>query len=260
MTINTSVKTIKIDAIKPIKPNRTLSATHVRDLVESFGATAFATAVVVRPISEEGQYSWAPIAGFHRIEAARRSDQTEMHAIVVEDASDLQIELIELDENLLHRPLTPAQEASAMARRKAIYQILNPTSRRGGDRRSKGQIGSLKSFAKATAAATGRSVTAVNRAVVRGDNISAEALKLVQGTPIETGQFLDRLARVSPIEQKQFVTDQLAKADEPPKPEPDVEGDLVRLRRCWSQSCAEARKKFYNEVTDGLVKKSSAKS
>lgn len=258
MTITTSVKTIDIAAIKPIKPNRVLSATHVRDLVESFGATAFATAVVVRPIAEEGDYAWAPIAGFHRIEAARRSGQSEVHAIVVEDASDLQIELIEIDENLLHRPLTAVQEARAMARRKAIYQTLNPSTRRGGDRRSKDQIGSLKSFAKATAAATGRSVTAVNRAVTRGDNIGDDALKLVQGTPIETGQFLDRLARVPAHEQKKFVVDELAKTNESPKVEPDVEADLVRLRRCWSQSCSEARKKFLNEVTG--VKKTTAEA
>jgi ParB family chromosome partitioning protein len=260
MNITSRIATIGIHAIRADKPNRALSTTHVRDLVESFGATAFATAVVVRPLAEEGEYKWAPIAGFHRIEAAKRSGQTEVHAIVVEHATDLQIELIEIDENLLHRPLTAVQEARAMARRKAIYQTLNPSTRRGGDRRSKDQIGSLKSFAKATAAATGRSVTAVNRAVTRGDNIGDDALKLVQGTPIETGQFLDRLARVPPNEQKKFVTDELAKANELPKAEPDVEGDLARLRRCWSQTCAEARKNFLNEVTDASVKKPSAKS
>lgn len=72
MTITTSVKTIDIVSIKPIKPNRVLSTTHVRDLVESFGATAFATAVVVRPLPEAEYQSapkfdpvleWAPWAG-----------------------------------------------------------------------------------------------------------------------------------------------------------------------------------------------------
>jgi hypothetical protein len=37
-------------------------------------------------------------------------------------------ELAEIDENLIRSPLTPSQEASAIFRRKAIYQELHPTS------------------------------------------------------------------------------------------------------------------------------------
>jgi hypothetical protein len=63
-----------------------------------------------------------------------------------------------------------------------IYQELNPTARRGGDRRSsKAQVGSKKSFASATASATARSTTAVNRAVTRGDKIADEVLAMGSG-------------------------------------------------------------------------------
>jgi hypothetical protein len=258
---NTSVKTIDIKSIKPVKPNRVISGAHVRDLVTSFGATAFASAVVVRPITDGGEYSWVPVAGFHRIEAAKQSGQTVMHAIVVEEASDLQLELIEIDENLLHRPLTPVQEARAMARRKAIYQELNPETRRGGDRRSsKAQVGSKKSFASATASATGRSTTAVNRAVTRGDKIADEVLAMVQGTPIETGELLDRLAKIPADEQKKVVAEELAKAGEPPKAVPDVDGDLAKLRRAWTQACPEARKLFVAEVNSSKNKQPGIES
>jgi ParB family chromosome partitioning protein len=151
MTIVTRAQTLKIADIQPAKPNRALSTAHVKDLVESFGATAFASAVVVRPTSQAGEHAWTVVAGFHRVEAARNSGQTEVHAIVVENATDLQLELIQIDENILHRPLTAVQEARALARRKEIYQTLNPATKRGGDRRSNTQHGSLKSFAKATA-------------------------------------------------------------------------------------------------------------
>lgn len=252
------VMTIPIAAIKPMKPNRPLSTMHVRDLAESFTTTTFATAVVVRPIPDDGEYKWEPIAGFHRIEAAKRAEQKELHAIVVEGATDLQLELIQIDENILRREFTPVQEAKAMARRKAIYREQTPGARRGGDRRSKSQVGRMKSFAKATAAATGRSITAINRSVARGDRISAEVLKQVQGTPLESGHFLDRLAKLSPDEQKQLIADELAKAKGAPKngDQDDVEKDLTRLRRCWAQTCVAARDKFREEITASSSKKS----
>lgn len=74
MAITTSVKTIEVEKIKPNKPNRQPSATHVRDLVESFDATTFATAVVLLPAADGEEYVWAPVVGFHHIEAAQRSE------------------------------------------------------------------------------------------------------------------------------------------------------------------------------------------
>jgi ParB family transcriptional regulator, chromosome partitioning protein len=249
MTITTRVQTLKIAEIKESKPTRSVSALHVKDLVASLGSSGFATTIVVRPIVDGGEYKWIVVAGFHRLEAARNAGQIEIHAVIVDDASEIELALIEIDENFLRRPLTKAQEARTLARRKEIYQQLNPAARRGGDRRSpNAQHGSLKSFAAATAAATGRSVTAVNRAVARADKITDNALKLVQGSPIDSGSFLDRLAKLPPAKQESVVAEALAKTNEQPKTQIDVESDLARLRRCWSQSCADARKKFLAEI------------
>jgi ParB family transcriptional regulator, chromosome partitioning protein len=259
MTIITRVQTLKIAEIKESKPARSVSALHVKDLVASLASSGFATTVVVRPIVDGGEYKWMVVAGFHRLEAARSGGQAEIHAVIVEDASEIELALIEIDENILRRPLTAAQEARALARRKEIYQQINPAARRGGDRRSaNAQPGSLKSFAAATAAATGRSKTAVNRAVARARKITDNALKLVQGSPIESGGFLDRLAKVSPAEQESFVADALAKTSDQPNNQIDVETDLARLRRCWLQSCAEARKEFLAEINAAQGKKTAA--
>jgi ParB family chromosome partitioning protein len=261
MAIVTRTQTLKITEIKPTKPNRSLSTAHVKDLAESLSNTSFATAVVVRPTEKEGEYAWVVVAGFHRIEAAKAAGKAEIHVIVVENATDLELELLEIDENILHRPLTIVQEARALARRKKIFQELNPGTGRGGDRRSNVQSGSLKnSFAKVTAAATGRSETAVNRAVARADKISDAAMQMVEGTPVETGAFLDTLAKVPAAEQEAFVANALAKPPEPTNTQIDVEADLARLRRCWAQSCAEARTKFLTEVGGSTIKKATPAS
>jgi hypothetical protein len=83
---------------------------------------------------------------------------------------------------------------------------------------------------------------------------------MVQDTPVETGDFLDRLAKVPPVDQEAFVADALAKPPEPTNSQVDVEADLARLRRCWAQSCAEARKKFLTEIGGTASKKAAAES
>lgn len=159
MSITSRAATINVSEIRPSRGNRPLSATHVNHLDTSFGHTTTATALVVKPIVDGGTFKWELVAGFHRFAAILKSGQIEIHVIIVENATDVQLELIRLHENMLHRALTPSQEAKAMARTREIYQMLTPSAKRGGDRRSKTQVGST-SFADKTAAATGRSKTA----------------------------------------------------------------------------------------------------
>lgn len=82
----------------------------------------------------------------------------------------------------------------------------------------------------------------------------------VQGTPIETGGLLDRLAKIPVDEQKTVVADELAKASDPPKTVPDVDGDLAKLRRAWTQACPEARKLFVAEVNTSKNKQAGTES
>ncbi len=75
------------------------------------------------------------------------------------DVDALHVELVEIDENLIRCNLTPAQEAAAVSRRKAIYQELHPETKseafKGNQHTGKVASDNL-SFASATADATGK--------------------------------------------------------------------------------------------------------
>jgi len=218
-------------------------------LKESIRITSFVSAIVV---GKTGENEYQLVAGQHRLEAAIKSGQKEVPAIVVDHATPLQLELIGIDDNLLHQKLSLAQEAKAMARRKAIFLKLAPEAARGGDRRSaksKAQNGRSESFAGETAKATGRSKTAINRSARRGERIASDLMDIIDGTPLSTGEFLDRLTKMPPEEQAKCVKDSLEASGKPTQTGvPDVARDLARLRRSWAEACAEARTTFRQEV------------
>jgi ParB family chromosome partitioning protein len=177
----------------------------------------------------------------------------EINAVIVEDATPDQIELARIDENLLHRPLTPSAEAKALLRRKQIFQKIFPQAKRGGDRRSiasKSQVGRPKNFAAATAAATGRSERSINRATARGENIADSVLSKVSGSKLDNGAFLDELAVLGPDEQEQMVEERMALTDGPEAltSEAAIQNDLRRLNAAWAAASAQARARFISQI------------
>ncbi len=112
---------------------------------------------------------------------------------------DLHAELAEIDENLIRCQLTPAQEASAIFRRKAIYEALHPETKHGGDRKSD-QVDNLATrserFTAATSDATGKDERTVRRAAARGEALGDD-LEAVAGTSLDKGVELDALAKLA---------------------------------------------------------------
>ena len=110
------------------------------------------------------------LAGAHRVTAFRELEMERISANIVE-LDDLHAELIELDENLARNELSPAERSAAVARRKAIYEILHPETKHGAIGRGRDlPKGAAKAdrFSAATAAATGRSEPAVQLDAHRG--------------------------------------------------------------------------------------------
>jgi hypothetical protein len=106
-------------------------------------------------------------------------------------------ELAEIGENLVRSPLTPAQEASAIFRRKAIYEELHPETKHGGN--SGGPFAQFahteaESFPKSTAAVTGKHRATIDRASARGEALGDD-LAAIAGTSLDKGVELDAMAK-----------------------------------------------------------------
>jgi ParB-like chromosome segregation protein Spo0J len=190
-------------------------------------------------------------AGLDRLEACRRLHWKEIPALV-SSLTGPRAELIEVDENLMQSVLSPAQRATFIARRKALYEIMHPETAKGaaqgeGMKRAAAakeepvgpdgklcrEVHEAASFVADTAEKTGRSERAVRLDAERGARIAGEVLQDVAGTPLDTGQILDALKDLPPEKQRARLDDlkrKAAKPKRPPKGKPTPKGPPVERR------------------------------
>jgi ParB family chromosome partitioning protein len=164
--------------------------------------TVYARDVIRAGIAVPG---YGLVAGLHRLEAVESLGLVDIDAHVV-GLDDLHRQLAECDENLCSAKLSKADLAIFTARRKMIYEAINPETRHGaiGNGRAKScQVGDSTPtrFTADTATRTGRSERDVARDAARGERITREALEAVRGTDADKGVVLDALARMPQSEQ-----------------------------------------------------------
>jgi len=184
---------------------RAVDAKAVRALVASIEESGLMQPITVRRVrkSRSGQMcdAFEIIAGLHRVKAFRQLQRQTIPAIVL-DVDDLHAELMLIDENLCRNDLTPAERAAAVARRKAIYIELHPTTKHGGNLEGAG-VANLATpdeprFTKATADATGQSERSVRRESHRGEALGEDVLAKVARTSLDKCEELDALAKLEP--------------------------------------------------------------
>lgn len=160
--------------------------------------------VVIRGTAEQG---WQIVAGHHRVAACRALGWTEIDAIVIDDASHLQSELMEIDENLCRAELTASQRTGYTKRRKQIWEALHPVAQDAPPaRKQDGTFGDgQQGFASSTAEATGQSKATTNRAIARADALGDEALTKVTNTSLDSGVELDALAKLPAPERSELI-------------------------------------------------------
>ena len=168
---------------------------------------------------------WQIVAGHHRVAACRALGWTDIDALVIEEMSHLEAELIEIDENLCRSELTTPQRSKCMKRRAQIWDAMHPAeladSKRqrvadlDGDAKAQRvadledeQVGRVfppvakhghaqaKSFAAATAEVTGMTKRAINMDLARATTLGDDNLDRIDGTSLATGVEMDALIKL----------------------------------------------------------------
>lgn len=250
MTMNSEriVERIPVDAIHVGERHRALDEGKVAALAASIheiGRLMTPISVFMGEITDEdGEVCETAIliAGAHRLAAVKQLGWAEIDAFVLAlDPTDR--ELWEIDENLARSELTPAQIAEHMARRKVLWEKKSISVQVA----SKSQAGRPSGFASETARATGRDKSTITRAVARGEKIAPDVLQAVQGTKLDTGASLDKLAKLPAPEQRRAVS-QVRLPDEPLNEFEATQKQVATLMAAWNKAGPEAREQFLARI------------
>ncbi|MCW4589396.1 ParB N-terminal domain-containing protein [Gluconacetobacter entanii] len=205
------------------------------------------------------------ITGGHRLVAAKLLDWVDIPAVVLK-ANDLEARLLEIDENLFRRELSPLDHSTFLAKRKEVYEALHPETKHGGDRKSdqSDKLGDLiASFSEETAERMGISSRSIERAVARYKNILPDVRQQIAGTWVaNSGSQLDELAKQTPEMQRQVVDfvqkwPRLRKVSEivrqiEQRPKPKAPGTYEKFIALWRKATADERKQILTYLSPEL--------
>ena len=190
---------------------RTANADHIRELAKSISEIG-----LLNPITVDHRH--VLIAGLHRLEATKLLNWPEIEC-TVSSLEGLQAELAEIDENFIRNDLSPVEYGELLLRRKAIYELLYPEARNGGDRKSekirsaKCASDSVKSFVDDTAEKLGVNPSTVRRQIQTAKNLAPEAKEIIRNADAKiTKKDALKLSRMEPEQQKEAAS-QLASGE-----------------------------------------------
>ncbi|MHB1305209.1 MAG: ParB/RepB/Spo0J family partition protein [Acidiphilium sp.] len=192
---------IDIERIDVVDRLREVDLAQADQIALSMKEVGQITPIEVRSTSA-GRYEL--VSGAHRLAAAQRIGLTTISAVLFE-GDDETARLREIDENLYRRELSPFDQAEFLAERRVVWERLYGAPKRGGDRRSKGQIVPLadamrqSGFVKETAARFNLHPKTVKRALTRKAHIAPAVWSAIKGTAAaENGSLLDKLRKAEP--------------------------------------------------------------
>ncbi len=247
-------ETVRVDVELVHIPDRLrpLNEAAVGRLAQSMREIGLRQPITVRYVEEmeiDGEVTigvYILVAGHHRVEAARRLGWEYIDGFEVDD-DELHAELWEIDENLIRAELSPAQQASHLARRKEIWEALQESGSDGATLTGRGNRG----FATETAGASGISKGQINKQIARSDALGDD-INRISGTSLDKPGEMDRLAKMAPEERAPII--EKAQAGLVVSARPLVDADAVekqvdRLMKAWNAAGPEARGRF-REVID----------
>jgi hypothetical protein len=168
------------------KRHRKLDPDKVEALADSMKAISLQQPITVY-YGEAGQVHL--VAGYHRLEAAKRLGWEKIPCIVV-TMEEMDRDLWEIDENLCRAELSTAEKREHVNRREALWerqQQKEAETKNGTRCPIKRGPGRPKGFASVTAEQTGRSKRTINRLRAKPEAKAKPTTKPKVETSVETG-------------------------------------------------------------------------
>jgi ParB family chromosome partitioning protein len=241
--------TLPLTAIAVEGRLREVDPRRAEELAISLREAGQITPVEVGPVREDGRHKL--IVGAHRVAAARLAGLQAIQAIVYDGTPD-QERLREIDENLYRRELSPLDQATFLAERRAIYErVVGPVK---AGRRNRANFAQLDFFDD-VARKFGFKRRLVQLALWRRNTIAPDAWSLLAGTKhAEKGSTLDAIARLAPELQlavvkllvsgaAKTVRTALGALGVAPVVDPDAQ-QLQALASAWKNAGPQARDEF----------------
>jgi len=120
---------LNINSISVNDRKRKLNTEKVANLAESFALLGQLEPITIAKNGDK----YTLLAGWHRLEAARRLDWETIEANVFE-GNDLECELVEIDENLMNNDLTVLEQGEHIQRRNEILVAMGQRAKQGDNR------------------------------------------------------------------------------------------------------------------------------
>jgi ParB family chromosome partitioning protein len=211
--------------------------------------------------AKEGVYRL--VVGAHRLAAAKMNGCSKIWAELFDGDAD-SARLREIDENLYRHELNPFDQANFLAERRDIWERVHGDLKRGGDRRSKGQVVPLideirqPGFFADTAKKFGLHEKTVKRALTRRAQIIPALWSHLKNTEeAKNGAFLDKLRKLPVGEQEQVLPlmeeealslEKAVRQIAAPSKPTSTEKQLNALVRAWQHADESVRKKFLKDI------------
>lgn len=171
------------DRLRPVDPDWVIA------LASQFDIEGQEQPIVVRTAApgENLTQPYALVIGAHRLAAAKSLGWEAIRA-EIRDYSPLRARLAEIDENLFRHELNALDRAVFLLERRRVWDDLNPDSRHGGDRKTKGASKSQglrldpKRFTKEAADRCNLSERTVQAALSLASALTPAAVAMLRGT------------------------------------------------------------------------------
>jgi ParB family chromosome partitioning protein len=258
---NTIPSEISLDLIDIGPRLRKVKEAQVDAMASSMRERGQITPIEIRP-RDGGRYLLT--VGAHRIAAVKKLGWATIRA-EIKNCSDDEALLREIDENLYRTELIQLDKSELMEQRRQIYERIEGLVKRGGNRRSKGQvvplIGQIKAksnFFKETSAQFGLHERDIKRALTRKAQIVPTLWTALRDTEAaDNGALLDKIRKLELQDQLEIarllketgctVKDAIRVALGQSEIEPDTR-DYGSLMRLWKRVSPELRKRFLKDI------------